>query len=75
MGKCVNHVNHIFILPKISQPMKHINERVNAVNLILRNSYKVNGSISICNTKDNLVDGLQLNEDNKNLLTNNYLFY
>ena len=55
--------------------MKHINERVNAVNLILRNSYKVNGSRSICNTKDNLVDGLQLNEDNKNLLTNNYLFY
>lgn len=58
--------------------MKHLNERVNAANLNLRNLCRVNESVLIGNTnitKDNLADKLQFKENGKIFLAKNYLFY
>ena len=45
------HVNHIFILSIICRLVKYLIDRVYAVTLILRNSYKANEFIFIDNTK------------------------
>ena len=58
------NVNHIFIFSIICRLVKYLIDRVYAVNLILRNSYKANEFIFIDNTnvtKDRLADGPQLN--------------
>ena len=57
--------------------MKHINERVNAANINLRNLCRVNESVLIGNTnitKDNLVNKLQFKENGKIFLAKKTCF-
>ena len=73
-----NNVNDVFISSLICRAQKKLNDKVIAVNNILKRVCKLNGLGFIDNSNicaENLFeDGLHINDDGKGILANNFIY-
>ena len=73
-----SNINDVFISSLICRALKRLNDKVVAVNNILKRVCKLNGSGFIVNSNicaENLFeDGLHLNDDGKVMLANNFIY-
>ena len=73
-----SNVNDVFISSLICRARKRLNDKVIAVNNILKRVCKLNGLLFIDNSnicaENSFEDGLHLNYDGKVVLVNNFIY-
>ena len=73
-----SNINDVFISSLIYRARKRLNDKVIAVNNILKRVCKLNGLLFIDNSniclENSIEDGLHLNHDGKVILVNNFIY-